>query len=351
MARHTGTTVALVALVLCAGVAASASSQQTPVPIDPDSTVLRATVAENGTAHWRIEYRLRLDDENATEAFETLRRDIEENTSAYRERFAERMRRTVADAENATGRDMAVRNVTVETGRQQLPQEYGVVTYRFAWVGFAAVDDDRIRAGDALAGLFLDDGTALVLAWPDGYHPTDVAPQPDSRGDRAVVWTGPTDFGPDEPRLVVVANATGPGDGANGADDPPPGSVLPSPLPLPALAAAALLAVALGGALLVYRARDGGRSLSSADGSTDGTGEATGAANVPSPELMSSEERVLALLESHGGRMKQRTVTEELGWTDARTSQVVRQLREDGKLETFRKGRENVLALPDEGDT
>lgn len=63
---------------------------------------------------------------------------------------------------------------------------------------------------------------------------------------------------------------------------------------------------------------------------------------------MSSEERVLALVEANGGRLKQGTVAEQLDWTDARTSQVVRQLRDDGKLETFRTGRENVLALPDE---
>jgi hypothetical protein len=43
-------------------------------------------------------------------------------------------------------------------------------------------------------------------------------------------------------------------------------------------------------------------------------------------------------------------VVQELDWTDAKTSQVVGNLREDGDVEVFRIGRENVLALPGETD-
>lgn len=51
--------------------------------------------------------------------------------------------------------------------------------------------------------------------------------------------------------------------------------------------------------------------------------------------------------------MKQKRVAEEIGWSSARTSQVVGQLREQGAVETFRIGRENVVTLPNvpiEGD-
>ncbi|MFC7232041.1 helix-turn-helix transcriptional regulator [Saliphagus sp. GCM10025308] len=64
-------------------------------------------------------------------------------------------------------------------------------------------------------------------------------------------------------------------------------------------------------------------------------------------ELLSNEEQVINLLESRGGRMKQQSVVEELDWTDAKTSKVVTGLREEGKLESFRLGRENVLSLPE----
>jgi hypothetical protein len=46
--------------------------------------------------------------------------------------------------------------------------------------------------------------------------------------------------------------------------------------------------------------------------------------------------------------MKQKAVAEQLGWTDAKTSQVTKKLRENDELEGFRLGRENVLSLPED---
>ncbi|ESS03452.1 MAG: hypothetical protein A07HR67_01850 [uncultured archaeon A07HR67] len=63
-------------------------------------------------------------------------------------------------------------------------------------------------------------------------------------------------------------------------------------------------------------------------------------------ELLSNEEQVLRLIEREGGRMKQKRVAEKLDWTDAKTSQVTTGLRDEGELDGFRLGRENVLSLP-----
>ncbi|MFC7196821.1 helix-turn-helix transcriptional regulator [Halosimplex aquaticum] len=59
---------------------------------------------------------------------------------------------------------------------------------------------------------------------------------------------------------------------------------------------------------------------------------------------------MLRLLEENGGRVKQQRIAGELDWTDAKTSQVVGNLREDDAVETFRIGRENVVTLPEESD-
>jgi hypothetical protein len=48
--------------------------------------------------------------------------------------------------------------------------------------------------------------------------------------------------------------------------------------------------------------------------------------------------------------MKQQDVVAELGWTEAKTSQVVGGLRDEGDLDSFRLGRENVLTLPESDD-
>jgi len=310
--------------------------------VDADDVLMRVHLHANGTASWAIEYRIRLDDENTTEAFESIRADIRNDSTAFTEPFAERMAATAADAESATGREMAIRNVTVSAERRALPQEYGVVTYRFQWENFAVANGTGIRAGDALAGLFLDSDTRLLISWPSSYRLASVDPQPDDSRNDSVVWAGPADFADGEPSVVATtAPATGSG---------------PLSGPGTYLLGAALLALA--GVAYVYRVRGAGVESDDGDdgtvavpdgdagGGADEADGGAGEADEPPEELLSNEERVLRLVRERGGRMKQQEVAGELGWTDAKTSQVLKGLREEGQLEAFRLGRENVISLP-----
>lgn len=348
MDRSAGVTLVACALVVAlalpggagAGAASAANADAAPVPapqtddVDPDRVVMRADVEADGSATWVVEYRIRLDDENVTAAFESLRDDIRANRSAYADQFASRMGGTVTAASNATGREMRLTNVSVTGETRQLPQSYGVVSYRFEWVGFAQVDGDRLIVGDALAGLFLDSESRLFVSWPEGYEASSVEPGGYEEREGTVVWTGPVDFGPDQPR-IVLRPAGGP--------------------PVAAFAVGALLLVGIAVAGWTYRRRradDGTRAApaSGADaGDEAGDGSAAAEPDGPPEDLLSPEERVLRLVRERGGRVKQQAVVEEFDWTAARTSQVVGSLREDGRIETFRLGRENVLTLPDTG--
>ncbi|RDI72870.1 DUF7345 domain-containing protein [Halopelagius longus] len=408
------TTRALVVLLAVAlvfgGVPNPASAQSTATiagtQIAPDDVSLRVALQPDGTAEWEVEYRVRLDEENKTEAFESVRSDIEANESSYVSDFRSRMNATASTAENATGRSMTVQNVSVSTSRQQLPQEYGIITYSFTWTNFAAVEDGRIRAGDALAGFFLDGETSLLMTWPEGYEVESVSPGPDDRRARSVVWNGPLDFGPGEPTLLLAESSpagspspsetpTTGGDGASSQND------------FALLGALGLLVVGVvsGGGWMLYRryddgdeagpntraaeaagggrddgavgggapadatdvspSTDGSAAEDDADGdesggddaggeSGDGASEAedgTDEDQMPwEDELLSNEECVLALIEHEGGRLKQQEVAGTLDWTDAKTSQVVRRMRDEGTLDAFRLGRENVLVLPDDDE-
>ena len=417
------TAIALVVAVLVAGVGATGSAtsaQQADTvagtQVDPDDVSIGVDLREDGSAAWTIEYRVRLDDDNTTQAFESLRDDIRADDTQYVSDFRARMVATADAAENATDRRMEIRNVSVEATRQELPQEYGVLTYSFVWTNFASVDNGSITAGDALVGFFLDAETSLQLSWPAGYGIETAQPDPDDvrAESRIVVWNGPVDFGANELTLVVSEQATGDvattatgdgGDAGGGNGDAGGGG-----LPLGVIAAlGVVIAVAAG---VLYRQQGGGSSAdgsgsptaagdvprgtggdaaapsdaseSSASASEGGDGtaaESAGVADADAPdseadptdaggdnagaaagaaaaddgddppwadELLSNEEQVLALVEHEGGRMKQQEVAQTLEWTDAKTSQVVRKMRDEDTLDAFRLGRENVLVLPDE---
>jgi hypothetical protein len=67
--------------------------------VDPDTVLLRADVGPDGTATWRIEYLVRLDDRNTTDAFESVATDIENDPTQFADRFTDRMARTVGAAD------------------------------------------------------------------------------------------------------------------------------------------------------------------------------------------------------------------------------------------------------------
>ena len=332
---------------------------------DADDILLQADVDENEDAVWTVEYRFLLADEESEAAFEELEAEIEEDETPYVDRFRDRMESTVATAEESTGREMSVADVTVDTYRQTLAREYGVVVYSFTWGGFAVAEDDTILAGDAISGLFLDGDSRFVVAWPDGYEASEVRPEPTRSSPTSATWDGPFDFSSDEPRVTIAPAPEEPTDPAEPTDPTDP-----SETPISSAIIAGIIAIAIVAVAFVYlRRRGGGGGTAGTDEPGDDTAgvgvedsdtavaagaeddqEVDAEPQPPAEELLSPEERVLKLVREHGGRMKQQEVVQEMDWTDARTSQVVGSLREDGKLESFRLGRENVLKLPDEDE-
>jgi len=329
--------------------------------LETDRTRINVDLREDGSARWTVEYWSVLDDDNTTAAFESLEDDIESDPDSYTTDFADRITGTVSTAENATGREMSAQEFGVETDRQSVSREYGVVRYSFEWEGFARIDGETLQVGDAIDGLFLDDGTRLLVSWPEEYELDSSTPEPDESRETAVIWRGgSTEFLTGEPRLTITPAAGGLGTGTIAAG----------------LALAALV-LGVAGWLLRRRSTDetpdsGPEPAASTATTSDEPASATETPTTestaesddtpstaaesddaetdgePDPELLSNEEQVMRLLEANGGRMKQQTVVKELGWTDAKTSKVVSTLREEDEIESFRIGRENVLTIPDE---
>lgn len=303
--------------------------------IDADSVLMRADVRESGDADWVLQYRLRLDSDERRAAFEEIEAEIDDNQSVYLDPFEQRLTETVRAAENSTGREMSADDFAVSTRTETQPQaEFGIVTFSFEWSGFATVDGDEIRAGDAVDQLFLEQDQRLEINWPEGYRLDSRTPEPSVSDSQRVVWRGPIDFDTGQPRVVLVPADEG--------------------FPIVPAAGAGLIVLALAVAAYWRRREDRTGSGPSGAASTgpeaetapdDGAG--TSASSTPPPELLSNEERLLQLLRENGGRMKQKAAAEELDWSAAKTSQVVGDLRDADEIESFRLGRENILTLPD----
>jgi uncharacterized membrane protein len=329
MRTHPGAACALVvlAVLLVPGGAAAVVGVSTQVgdpEVTRDSTLLWVDLRADGSAVWTVSHRTRLDGPNETAAFESLADEVRATPESYTARFARRMAVTAVAAEDATGRAMAIENVTVRAETTAIPAQYGVLSYRFEWVGFARVSGDRLVVDDVLAGLFLDEETRLLVTWPEGYEVVEARPPPTERRDDAVVWVGATEFGPGEPRVGIA----------------------PTPrVPLGSLAVGVVALVVAAAVALRYAGRSSGRTDRQSPRETADGGSESGTLD---PGLLSNEERVVHALRAAGGRMRQQELVAELGWTEAKTSQVLGRLRETGTVESFRLGRENVLSLAED---
>lgn len=286
--------------------------------LDADEVVVGIDVQPDGSAVWEVEYRTRLDDEAASAGFEDVRADVESDPLNYTGPFAESMTALADRAADRTGREMEIRNVTVHAERRNLPEEYGILTYRFRWTGFAAVDGDRLRVEETLSDFFLTEEMTLLISWPEGFELDAAEPAPDEQRARTLVWNGDREFGPSEPRIVLTGETET--EGLFG-------------VPVAVLAGGGLLGgLVVASVSLLWRRRSGGSPEESE----------------PEPELLSDEERVLRLLDERGGRVKQQELVSELGWSESKTSDVVSELQETETIEVVRIGRENVVALPGE---
>ena len=67
----------------------------------------------------------------------------------------------------------------------------------------------------------------------------------------------------------------------------------------------------------------------------------------PEGTFLTDEQRILRLLESHDGKMKQKTITEEVTWSHAKVSITLSSMADNGTITKFRAGRYNVIMLPE----
>ncbi|QLK24723.1 hypothetical protein HYG81_11400 [Natrinema zhouii] len=335
---------------------------------DADRIHIDVVIAEDGSAKVTADYQFNLYGENSSAAeWESLNESLSTDRERYVEEERDSWNDTLAKAQNQTSREMNISDVSITTEEDSQPREIGHAKVSFTWSEFALVEMTQIKAGDALSGFTLEEGTTLQFHWPEEYTVYEnngepqIDPMPNEPAEGSVAWHGEeTSFTDDQPRVELTKN------GNSSAGQTPSNSGPAMPWVIVLLALALLATVGVAGWLL-GRNRAGTGSIEAeseaqwrTDGSTTDDSPTDGSTAVnssqsddppadgPPPELLSNEERVLRLLKQRGGRVKQQEVVSELDWTEAKTSQVVGDLRENDEIDVFRIGRENVLALPED---
>ncbi|MFB6195927.1 MAG: hypothetical protein ABEI80_07125 [Haloplanus sp.] len=354
-----------------------------PVPHRIDEPLLtKIYIAPDpgGDARWRISVTYNLSSDAARAAFDRYARAFEAG-DAEAGFSVEFFRRLATEAGRSTNREMSIRNpernATVRNGT-------GVLRLSFTWTNFVTdtpngfeIQDATLMPGNRTWLASIGPSQRLVVETPPGYQVTDTRFGLDNG---SVVIQGPHTFR--EPLSISYREVdTGP-------------EVRPEPESTPWLlvGGAILLGLSLVAAAVYVRRREGGEPQSTAEevgeaesavGATgDAAEEASEAgsdaeapeaetpateaegetapeseAEEPDPEsgsidptLLSDEERVEHLIERNGGRMKQARIVQETGWSDAKVSQLLSTMADDGRVEKLRLGRENLISLVEDGD-
>ncbi|MEF8852270.1 MAG: hypothetical protein V5A44_09530 [Haloarculaceae archaeon] len=372
----------------------------TPTTVDrstlpPSVVTWRVQLRPNGNARWTVSATVPIRDANDAAAFDDLAASFDDVENPLALDF---FRAAATEASAATGREMGITDVSRSAGREN---GTGTLAVSFRWSNFARVRGDRLSVGDGFnttGGTWLPALTerqTLVIVPPTGYGVTS-APSVGIT-DGAARWEGPYNFSGREPWVVYSGAApttmptttpaspgstASPGTGSPGTATPdgPLGSLLP------VVGLAALAGVAAAALVVYMRREDGGigpiggadddgtagTSAAAAAGSGAEDAASSGAGGAPAAgasadadggddtddtgdevdeELLSDEERVERLLERNGGRMKQATIVTETGWSNAKVSQLLSSMAEEGRIDKLRIGRENLISFPDEDVT
>ncbi|WP_410764764.1 helix-turn-helix transcriptional regulator [Haloferax sp. DFSO60] len=369
-----GPVVALVVILslVIGGVSVSGVAQAQTQP-DVDTSILRIELHENTSATWTLQIRTRLRTTEDKTEYRAFQQQFENDTSAFLGPFAERINGTVRAASKATGREMTAVDFSASTTIQSVPRQWGIVTYQFRWTNFSQAQSSRLFVGDVFqSGLFIAENDTLEVVAPEGYQITSATPSAVEQTDGVLTWTGPESFSDGEPRVVyepraeatptvqasetpvpsadpdlrTIGGAVGVvflailvvvGVQRQTSDSPPQKGSPPNVTSEPAEPDSSLVESSPS----VEDEEPAPPADSSLEDELDDSDSKASGADL----IVTDEDHVTNLLRASGGRIRQKDVVTELGWSKSKVSRVLSRMEDDGVITKLRLGRENVIDL------
>ena len=243
------------------------------------------------------------------------------------ESFQYRVDALLLDVVNKTSRNMTA---TVDSITSSALGSYVLVEYEFLWIDFSRKEGSDIVIGDIFQvpdffPKLYGDGE-IYISYPQDYFIEAVSPLPSKHDElsRTLEWPGIADFNMSV--NVVIRPSESP-------------SGLMGVLEQNAILIGSLVISVFGVAGIIYLYKSNSRKLR----------KYALASQQNQPLMESEEEKVLRLLKSMGGSIYQSAITDNLKFSRAKTSQLLSALEGKGVVERYKKGRDKIVTLVDNG--
>jgi uncharacterized membrane protein len=264
-------------------------------------------IGNDGSASWTVTQTL-----NGNSSIETP------------ETLQNRITLLVTASENATGRTMTA---SVDSLTFTASGSYVEAEYKFQWENFSRIEGDQIMIGDVFQApdffsQLYGDG-AVYMGYPPEYVVVEpILPAPSVQNDsiQSLGWLGTKDFNGNTRIVLEEKSAT---TGLFGA------------LEESVVLAAIFGAIAAGSVgFYVFRYNKRKKNIGSEAAEPRGF-----------PEIESDEERTVKLIKSSGGSLYQSAITDQFGFSKAKTSQLLAALEHEGIIRRYKKGRDKIVVL------
>lgn len=288
-------------------------------------------IQKDGSARVEVERRLILETEEDEDSFEKLQKDAALKDEKLLE-FKEKINLLVEKAKYATQRSMEATDFDIFFGKETtVTKTYGVIVFRFTWKKFAVVEDNTILVGDVFkGGYYLSKNEILIFTIPEGYHLIEAKPLPHQQQGNTVVWEGPWTFPLEQPSLILKKQKDEleptEKENLNEIEEPIKKSENGLLGRREMFILAAILVVGILSAIFLKWKKG---SISP----------------VVEPKHMDDEKLIINIIEQHGGSIPQKKLPEITGFSKAKVSILLKELKEKGVIRKRFRGRENLIKL------
>jgi len=272
-----------------------------------------------------IEYKVQINGDNSADWTITRVSGIDTDIDVVG--FQERVATLVDAAANETRREMAVEEDSLQMQDDiSWETQSRKTVYFFTWQNFSITEDGKITFGDVFGvkdffGQLYGEG-ALQIKYPPTCDVWSVSPRPDERDDysQTLKWLGTGYFINAEHEIILVDKSQS----ANSNEW--------QQYAVAGASLAVVVAAVLAGVYVFRR-----RKLKTTSVQT--------AALAGAPLVESDEEKIIKVIRSSGGNMRQSAITEQCRFSKAKTSQLLAALEQKGVVKRYKRGRDKIVTL------